>query len=97
MDKDVDAGEFIDDGKRDDKSLPDVAIMSPSSEVSVDVKILEDSSIPSTTATNSSAEPVCNEKHPLLFLTCEDMLRSRSSGLDDSYQVFIVVQLSSGS
>ena len=92
LDKDVDAGEFIDDGKRDGKSLPDVAIMSLSSEVSVDVKFLEDSSIPSTTATNSSAEPVCNEKHPLLFLTCEDMLRSLSSGLDDSDQFFIVVR-----
>ena len=33
LDKDVDAGEFVDDGKRDDKSLPDVAIMSPCSEV----------------------------------------------------------------
>lgn len=91
LDKDVDAGEFVDDGKRDDKSLPDVAIVLPSSEVSVDVKILEDSSIPSTTATNSAAEPVCNEKHPLLFLTCEDMLRSLASGLDDSDQFFIVV------
>lgn len=92
LDKDVDAGEFVDDGKRDDKSLPEVAIMSSSGEVSVDVKILEDSSTPSTTATNSVAEPVCNEKHLLLLLTCEDMLRSLVSGLDYSDQFFIVVR-----
>ena len=92
LDKDVDAGEFVDDGKRDGKSLPDVAIMLPSSEVTVDVKIRENSSIPSTTAANRAAEPVCNEKHPVLFLTCEDMLRSLASGLDDSDQFFIVVR-----
>ena len=66
--------------------------MLPSSEVTLDVKIQENSSIPGTTATNSAAEPVCNEKHPLLFLTCEDMLRSLASGLDDSDQFFIVVR-----
>ena len=88
LDKDVDAREFVDDGK----SLPDVAIMLPSSEVTVDVKIRENSSIPSTSATNSAAEPVCNEQHPLLFLTCEDMLRSFASGLDDSDKFFIVVR-----
>lgn len=92
LDKDVDAGEFVDDGKRNGKSLPDVAIMLPSSEVTVDVKMRENSSIPSTTAANRAAEPVCNEKHPLLFLTCEDMLRSLASGLDDSDQFFIVVR-----
>lgn len=66
--------------------------MLPSSEVTLDVKIRENSSIPGTTATNSAAEPVCNEKHPLLFLTCEDMLRSLASGLDDSDEFSIVVR-----
>ena len=92
FDKDINAGQFVDDGKRDGKSSPDVAITSSSSEVSVDVKILEDSSIPCTTATNNATEPACHENHPILFLKCEDLLRSLASGLDDSDQFFLVIR-----
>ena len=92
FDKDIKAGQFVDDGKHDGKSSPDVAIMSSSSEVSVDVKILEDSSIPCTTSTNSAAEPACHENHPILFLKCENLLRSLARALDDSDQFFLVIR-----